>query len=193
MPLRTQHGTPIPIAAPAALAAAVAPPGAPGPGTNPLTLAYMAQQQTNWCWAACCEMVFHHAGVNTMVSQCDMATAQFGGACCSTPASAQCNQGNWPQNTYGHYAFGFTYMQNSISFAAVQAEINANRPVEIYYAWSGGPNAGAHVALIVGYYANGDVEVYDPWPAYGPGRRAFSYVQNAYNLGAWTMTYTNLQ
>lgn len=188
MPLRAQQGTPIPLAAASPMRAAA--PGAPGPGTNPLTMTYMQQQQTNWCWAACSEMVFHQAGKNTTVTQCDMATAQFGGACCSTPSSMQCNQGNWPQNAYSYYGFGFTYLSNTISFAAVQAEINANRPVEIYYAWSGG---GAHVALIVGYYANGDVEVYDPWPSFGPGRRAFSYVQGAYGLGAWQLTYTNLQ
>lgn len=188
MPIKAQHGIPIPIVMPV-LPAAAAPAVAPG-AANPLTMAYMQQQQNNWCWAACCEMVFHHAGVNTTVSQCDMATAQFGGACCSAPTSAACDQGNWPENTYGHYAFHYTKRQNSISLADVQAEINANRPVEIYYAWNGG---GAHVALIVGYYANGDVEVYDPWGSYGPGRRAFSYVQSAYNLGAWTLSYTDLR
>ena len=190
MPLKAQQGTPIPVDVQAVLAAAMAP-GPPGAAANPLTVTYAQQQQTNWCWAACCEMVFHHAGANTTVTQCDMASAEFGGPCCSTPGSAQCNQGNWPQSAYTRFNFGFTFQQRAISFAEVQAEINANRPVEIYYAWTGG--ASAHVALIVGYYANGDVEVYDPWPSYGPGRRAFSYVQNAYNMGAWTMSYTNLR
>jgi Papain-like cysteine protease AvrRpt2 len=186
MPLVITRGTPINIVAPLA----AAPPGAPGPATNPLTVSYSPQQQNNWCWAACAEMAFHHAGVNTTVSQCDMATAQFGGSCCSAPASAACDQGNWPEYTYTHYGFGHTKQPTAISFASVQTEINANRPVQVYYAWNGG---GAHVALIVGYYANGDVEVYDPWQPYGPGRRAFSYVQTAYNLGTWSITYTNLQ
>lgn len=180
MPLRVVTGIPIPQAAMALVA-----PGAP----SVLSVAYIAQEQTNWCWAACCQMVFQFDGV-AGVQQCDMATAQFGGNCCAAPSSSMCNQGNWPENTYGHY--GFNCSRSNIPFTpgSLQAEIDAGRPVECYYAWAGG---GAHVALICGYYPNGDLEVNDPWSAYGKGRRSYSYVLTAYGLGTWSITYSNLQ
>ena len=175
------------VAIPAFAAHLMPAPGAAG--TVVLPVQYTSQEQTNWCWAACCQMVFRHAGTADR-RQCEMATAQFGGQCCAAPGSTACNLGNWPENTYYHYGFNYTRRDTALSFAAVQAEIDAQRTVEIYYRWSDG---NAHVALIVGYYGNGDVEVFDPWPSYGPGRRDFSYVRTAYGLGSWQISYTNLQ
>jgi hypothetical protein len=175
VPIPFQHGLRNRFAAPA--------PGAPAP----LAVPYIKQEQTNWCWAACCEMVFDFNSVVT-VRQCDMATSQFGGNCCVTPSSAVCNQGNWPENVYPQYTFQCLRTNAAFTAAAVQTEINAGRPVEVYYAWTGG---GAHVALIIGYYDNGDFEVNDPW--YGPGRRTDASVRAAYNFGAWTITYSNLR
>jgi hypothetical protein len=174
VPIPFQHGLRNRFAAPA--------PGAPAP----LAVPYIKQEQTNWCWAACCEMVFDFNSVT--VRQCDMATSQFGGNCCVTPSSAVCNQGNWPENVYPQYTFQCLRTNAAFTAAAVQTEINAGRPVEVYYAWTGG---GAHVALIIGYYDNGDFEVNDPW--YGPGRRTDASVRAAYNFGAWTITYSNLR
>ena len=182
MPLKKYAGTPIP-ALPAV--------AAPGLAGRTLSVPYLAQEQGNWCWAGCCEMVFHHAGQNSGLTQCAMASAEFGAACCAAPNSGVCNQGNWPENVYSRYGFNYTRLHNAISFAQVKAEIDADRPVEIYYAWTGG---GAHVALIIGYLGNGDVVVHDPWGPWGYVSRqfAFSYVQNAYNQGNWTMTYKDL-
>jgi len=159
----------------------------PVPTGKVLAVPYFHQQQTNWCWAGCAEMLFHFNNWNTNVKQCDMATAQFGGNCCATPSSSTCNNGNWPENTYNHYGFHYTKVNAALTQTQVDAEINATRPVEVYYAWNGG---GAHVALIRGYYPNGDVEVNDPW--YGQSRRTYASVLTAYGLGHWTMSYDNL-
>jgi len=70
----------------------------------------------------------------------------------------------------------------------VKFEIDAARPLEPYYAWRGG---GAHIAIIRGYYGNGDLDVVDPW--YGQARRTYANVLSAYGLGGWTKTYTGLQ
>jgi papain like cysteine protease AvrRpt2 len=176
MALRTTNGISV---------AAVSP--APGlPAQILLPVPFDQQEQTNWCWAGCCEMVFQYNGVNN-VSQCGMATQQFGGNCCASPSSPACNQGNWPENVYPVYGFKWAKTNGAFPPPAVQQEIGNQRPLEVYYAWNGG---GAHVALIIGYYANGDLEVNDPW--YGPGRRAYSLVLGGYGLGAWTMTYYNL-
>jgi hypothetical protein len=177
--MSANFGPVIPIPIPTLLP----PPGA----ARMLNVPYFKQQQTMWCWAGCCEMVFHYYGVGN-IRQCDMATAQFGGNCCAAPSSSVCNQGNWPENTYRHYRFTCSKSNGSLALGSVQAEVNAGRPVEPYYAWRGG---GAHVAIIRGYYDNGDLEVNDPW--YGPGRRAYNYVVTAYGLGTWAATYSNIR
>jgi hypothetical protein len=155
-----------------------------------LPVPYHPQTQNYWCWAACCQMVFDYYHINAL-QQCDLASGQFGQGCCANPSSPICDQGEWPQNVYPKYGVGFNLINSSMSLNDVTAELLGNRPVEVYYAWNGG--AGAHVALIVGVFDNGDVWVHDPWPSYGSGRRAFSFVQSAYNLGSWTISYSNIQ
>ena len=177
MALQVTSGTAIPIPA------AAPPPGA----VKVLNVPYKHQEQTNWCWAACCEMVFHYYNVLN-VRQCDMASYQFGANCCAAPSSSVCNQGNWPENIYNHWGFTNSKSNNALSLSSVHYEIDNNRPVEPYYAWTGG---GAHVAIIRGYYDNGDLEVSDPW--YGTSRHSYSNVVSAYGLGRWAATYYNLR
>jgi len=57
-----------------------------------------------------------------------------------------------------------------------------------YYAWTGG---GAHVAVLRGVYANGDLDINDPW--YGPGRRTYNAVLSGYGYGQWAMSYTGIR
>jgi hypothetical protein len=168
------------MGAPMAVAPAAAPPL--------LAVPYHQQTQNNWCWAACCQMVFDYYRTNNL-QQCDLASQRFGQTCCLNPSSSQCDQGEWPENVYPTYQMGFTKLNSAMSFADVTAELSSRRPVEVYYAWNGG---GAHVALITGVFDNGDVWVHDPWPSYGSGRRAFSFVQSAYGLGRWTISYDDI-
>jgi hypothetical protein len=177
MGLRSDFGKPIPVSR-----AAEAPAAA-----TLLSVPYRHQEQTNWCWAGCCEMVFLYYNINN-VRQCDMASFQFGADCCAAPSSSICNQGNWPENIYPHWGVSCSRSNGSFSLSSVQFEINNDRPVEPYYAWTGG---GAHVAIIRGYYDNGDLEVHDPW--YGSNRHTFNDVVAAYGLGAWSITYHNLK
>jgi hypothetical protein len=186
MPLRAMQGTPIPAPPPSAAAFASAPPGA---AATMLSIPYVRQVGDNWCWAACCEMVFSQAPALDPLTQCDLAEEEFRGGCCNVPVSNACDQPNWPDTVYNRHQFNYVRESRALSFDEVKKEINANRPVEVYYAWN---TAGAHVAVIVGYYANGDVEVYDPWKDNGPGPRAFDFVLAAYGRGAWTMSYSGL-
>ncbi len=178
MPLRSTSGTPIP----GPPAAVPAPTGAAKVLNIPLRL----QEQTNWCWAACCEMAFLYCRV-VNVRQCDMATYQFGADCCAVPSSSVCNQGNWPENIYSHYGFFNTRHSGPLSLPSVHFEIDSDRPLEPYYTWNGG---GAHVAIVRGYCENGDLEVNDPW--YGAGRHTYNDVVTAYGLGSWSMCYIDL-
>jgi hypothetical protein len=176
-------GVPIPVPA---RALAAAPPGA----AQRLPVQYFQQSQGNWCWAACCQMVFDYYHTNAL-QQCDLASAQFGASCCVNPSGPVCNQGEWPDSVYPKYNVGFTRLDASMSQGDVAAEIAAGRPVEVYYAWAGGRSA--HVALIVGVLDNNQVWVHDPWAAYGSRPLPFSYVQSAYNLGAWTISYSSIK
>lgn len=182
MPLTIQHGIPIAVTAIHALAAPI-----PAAAVSVLPVPFQRQLQTNWCWAACCQMVFQFNGLMT-VTQCNMASSQFGANCCAAPSNGTCNQGNWPDRVYPAYGFQFTRTNASFAMQAVQAEIGARRPLEIYYAWTGG---GAHVALVTGFFENGDLQIHDPW--YGPGRRTYAFVLSAYGQGAWTITYSQIQ
>lgn len=38
-----------------------------------LNVPYHRQEQSNWCWAGCCEMIYQYYGVNN-IRQCDMAS-----------------------------------------------------------------------------------------------------------------------
>ncbi|RCJ16850.1 hypothetical protein A6S26_32365 [Nostoc sp. ATCC 43529] len=177
MTLRVKNGKPIPVPT------EPAPPGA----ANTLNVPYRHQEQNNWCWAGCCEMVFLYYNLQN-VRQCDMATYQFGANCCVVPSSSVCNQGNWPENIYNHYRFSNSRTEAPLLPGLVISQIDSNQPIEPYYAWR---NGGAHVAIIRGYYDNGDLEVNDPW--YGPSRNSYSDVVTAYGLGTWSKTYFDIR
>lgn len=78
MALRKRPGTPIT-------------PGVRALADKLLSVSYFRQEQTNWCWAGCSEMLYHFFTV-TGIRQCDMAAAQFGSNCCASPGSSVCNQ-----------------------------------------------------------------------------------------------------
>jgi Papain-like cysteine protease AvrRpt2 len=179
MTLRITAGTLIPLTRTFA---------APGAATL-LPVPYLLQTQNNWCWAACCEMVFKYYG-GPLLQQCDLASRQFHTNCCATPSSPVCDKGEWPENVYPSQGFAFVKTYAPLTPSMVESELGLGRPVEIYYAWEGG--RGAHVALITGIFDDGDIWVHDPWRYYGSAKRPFEFVKNAYNFGIWAMSYSQI-
>jgi hypothetical protein len=118
------------------------------------------------------------------VTQCTMASDEFGLACCTTPLDPGCDHGAWPESAYGRYHVAATLAERSYTADELRGQVDQESPVEVYYEWTGG---GAHVAVVAGYYENGDFLVHDPW--YGSGRRTHQQIESGYGLGAWTMTY----
>ena len=157
--------------------------GTPPLGARTINVPQIPQQQTQWCWAACADMVLHYYG-NTEVQQCDFANWLFGlSGCCSSPSSELCNR---PcrvadvSGVYSNWSIRGTPMNRTVSFSTLQSEINAGRPVEVAYQWRGG---GGHVAIICGWDTNSTgpfVRVNDP--AYGSGGVYYSELLNAYGL-----------
>jgi hypothetical protein len=151
-----------------------------------LAVPYIRQEQDNWCWAACCEMLI--ALLNkSHTSQCQMASTQFRLVCCSKPIGHGCDTGCWPEDAYTKFGVQITRLERPMNAAEVDNELSAGRAVEVYYAWSGN---GAHVALITGKYANGDYEVHDPW--YGEGPRTLDQINSAYGMGNWRLSYVSI-
>lgn len=178
MAIRAQQMVPIPLKP--SFQPGLAPPGAP-------SIPYVAQSETNWCWAACGEMIMRPRAINE--TQCTLASSQFALQCCPSPgAPSGCNKGCWPDQSYPNANLATRRVPSPLSQAAVSSELAAGRPVQVCYQWTG--SRSTHVALIVDEYPNGDFEVFDPWPSYGRGRRQFSQIRNAYGLGAWIQSFT---
>jgi hypothetical protein len=163
--------------------------------TNGLTLAVpaYAQEQSNWCWDACYQMVF--AFFKFTITQCSIAQQvpwNTYGNCCGKPNC--CNQAASDINiTKGWTKWGYScaYTASYISYATIQAAINSSYVVEAGLSWTSG---GGHVVLVIGYVtSNTDnyLHVNDP----GSAQTAlvkYSYLKSAYGAGAWDATWNNI-
>jgi len=112
-----------------------------------LNVPLYAQQTNMWCWAAGGEMIMTYLGTN--VAQCKQANDRFGlTTCCLMPTPAACRNGGWPN--YGLYGFtsSSTAWGTALTFAQLQGQINANKPVGFSWGWVGG---GGHYMDAVGY------------------------------------------
>ena len=164
---------------------------APPLGVTNLNVPLIKQEQTEWCWAACADMVSDFYG-NAAVCQCEFANWLFGlSDCCSVPSSSLCNRPAEVTDVCGVYnAFGVQCASSSgtISLAALQYEIDQGRPIEAGLAWTGG---GGHAVLVYGYDDHGKVHVHDPM--YGQVAIPYTDLVSAYGHGSWFWTFTNLR
>ena len=194
MPLRITTGVPIRSSRRAGVAAAAGFGLSPAAAPPMLPIPYVEQTQSQWCWAACAEMVARYLG-NTAVKQCELANILHERTnCCSAPGSSPCNR---PTDflgvirVYRHLdinCIGHTWPVNA---QVVLRELTAGRPVEVGYLWAGGN--GGHVAVIYGVTAGGLLAVHDPWPDFGSGFATYPYVLTAYGMGRWTYSYGDLR
>lgn len=109
-----------------------------------LPVPVIAQQQSNWCWAAVGEMITTFLGA-PMVRQCVEVNVRSNvNYCCSTPSS--CNFIGWPE--YEKFGFAGTSIQRAPTFAEITTEIGARRPMTFSWDWVGG---GSHIMVVSGY------------------------------------------
>ncbi len=133
------------------------------------------QQETNWCWAACIQMVFRYHGLK--ISQAKIVQGVFGGSV-NQPGSPQdildALNRTWTDDDDDDYDVeGDVY---SVSPATVAEDLADDLPVII------GSLGHAMVLTAISYYrdlyGNGQIVgavVRDPWP--GRGRRQITPVE----------------
>ena len=177
------------------------------PGAAPLEslgINYVTQRpQANWCWAACSVMVAGYLGArdpdfgNGALSMCHLASLAHNlPNCCADPSS--CDLGAWPEVAYVHLSIAHnpdvpsppSNSERVLTLDEIRQQIVGNRrPVEVLYKWK---SHGAHVVLITGIYADGQIEVLDPW--FGiESPVSYDYVVNARGMGRWAGTYSDFQ
>ena len=145
-----------------ALAGLFAPPVTAAPrAAAALPISQLVQEQNQWCWAASGLTIARFLGYGSNVSQntfCDYSRGY--------PAGSQCpNQAG--ELTYvqrGYQALGLRpgTVTSALSFASVQSEMGAQRPIETGIYWTAG---GGHAQVIYGYDTSGLVYYGDPWPS----------------------------
>lgn len=154
------------------------------------------QEQRQWCWAACIQMVLRFLDSNDPVTQCQMANNAFeANGCCKTPSSSICDK---PLPIYRvtpewlRYNVQSSFTNHPVSFSSIRFEIDNNRPIETGMRIGN----GGHAIIIIGYGVDGadeQVIVHDPWI----GIKNMSYVElrSAYGetRGQWMCTWTGIR
>src|SRR5262245_36707139 len=176
MPLRASTRVPIRVAKPRARAAAAT-------GAVMLNVPYVRQEQNEWCWAACTQMVAAYMGKGN-IKQCELANFLHGQSdCCQHPGSVNCNQPCPLEDivpVYAHVGISGIGDGHPESLAVMLRELKAKRPVEVGFLWFGG---GGHVVIVRGVDAQGNFAVHDPW--FGSGPVTYMELLTAYGQGRW--------
>ena len=166
--------------------------GTPALGVADLGYVPVKQEQDEWCWAACIEMVLHKSG-DTSKQQGDLADAAFGETgCLLAPKSSFCDrpiQIDHFGTEYNRYGFNCVGPSGALSFAQIQAEIAAGRPVQVGVLWTLG---GGHAVLVTGWDQQGTdqfVRVDDPDHG-STGMKHYSELLTAFGEGTWSYSWT---
>jgi len=160
------------------------------PAGNPVPQIF--QERTEWCWAACAQMVLQFYG-DASVQQCDLATQLFGEPCCANPDSPLCNEPAQVPDLAGVYANrgrNAVLVPGYVPFETLQDEINANRPVELGFVFN---NGTGHQVLVCGW----NIDATGPYllindPQLGSGAVYYVNLQAAYGWGSWQWTWQSI-
>lgn len=166
------------------------------------------QQQTNWCWAACVDMVLDFYGEPSL-KQCEVVGKKIKEDCCDNPQNSDYNiscepedmRAAWKQvGIKSHPHLGAATGDSGwIRSDELRAELDEGRPVELGLRWKGG---GGHAIIVQGWKATSKglfFLVNDPWDwtnlgliVNGKGRVHYDELRRAYGMGKWKWTWTKL-
>lgn len=185
MPLKVKKGNPINFREPV-------------PNEKIINVPHIKQEQSNWCWAACAEMIFRYYGVSP-TRQCDFANELFDRTeCCLDPSGLNCNQPCEIENLsnlYSRKGINSKFLSETVPFSKLQSEINADRPVEVVFYQK--RKKRGHLIILHGWRITGTekfVHVNDPKDSDGASRIVtYSELLHAYKEGKWTDTWIEIR
>ena len=182
------------------------------PREHKLVVPRRRQQQADWCWAACVDMVLHYYGLRA-VEQCEIVGRKITREdCCDDPRNEEFSVPCAPKWVRGVWAsWGIDARSHLprkgrlgwISEAALKRELDAERPVEVGFQWT---NGGGHAVVVRGWREGRGVQSYfyviDPWNwagdprevffAEGVGQVSYKELRTAYGMGRWKWTWTGI-
>lgn len=147
------------------------------------------QTQTNWCWSATSVSVSRFYWSASTWTQCKLASAELGRTdCCNSPVPSACNVAWYLDKALTRTKNLASFLGRVLTWAEIQAEIDAGRPIGVRVGWSGG---GGHFLAIFGYGRQSGQDVVDvDDPIYGVSRISVDTLRNAYQgSGSWTHSY----
>jgi len=168
------------------------------------------QIRSNWCWAACVDMVLEFFG-QPEVRQCVVVGKKLTQPCCSDPFADKfdvaCEEQEirsvWKKLGVTSQAhLGENGHRGFLKEEELLAELKAGRPVQVGFKWEGG---GGHVVIIRGWRRTsngGFFLVNDPWNwtadevpdlIKGQGRVRYDELRQAYGMGKWRWTWSRLE
>lgn len=171
------------------------------------------QQQADWCWAACVDMVLHFYD-RRAVRQCEIVGRKLRREdCCADARNEQFSVPCAPESMRGVWrAWGCEARPHLprkgrlgwVSEAALRRELDEGRPVEVGFSWDGG---GGHAVVVYGWREGHGGTTYfyvnDPWNwaddprdeffAEGVGQVSYEELRAAYGVGRWKWTWTGIR
>jgi hypothetical protein len=169
----------------------VAPGGTRGAARGVISIPHVHQEQPNWCWAACAQMVGAWANVPMVPSQSAIVTSLKG--------SPQDVTASGPEIVHLYTNVGVggqripcKRIESHLGQANLDAEMNDGVPVELGLFWSTG---GGHVVLVVGSAPDDQFgtlyTVHDSIS--GVGRFTYQGLTTAYGKGRWGESFGKFQ
>lgn len=172
----------------------------PSPNEKIINVPQIIQEQSNWCWAACAEMVIRYYN-EPGTQQCEFANELFNRTeCCSVPSSPNRNRPCETRdisNLYSRKHIHSKFVEDAVPFSQLQSEIDADRPVEVVYFWRDWEKPG-HSVIVRGWRIEDKeefVHVNDPAdsPTTMSGLVAYSELLTPYRAGDWSYTWIEIQ
>jgi hypothetical protein len=154
-----------------------------------LAFTMQPQQQANWCWAAVSTSVSHYYDTGSAWTQCLVANDQLGrNDCCGGGASGPCNVYGFLDQALQTVGCFVSIQGGTSTFATIDGEIAAGRPVGIRVAWNGG---GAHFLAIIGTREWSPTYVAVDDPIFGKSDHTWDDLRTSYQADgdSWTHTY----
>ncbi len=95
------------------------------PDSGSLAMNTYFQEQSNWCWAACGQMVMECVG-DTLVKQCDAVNSRLGkDSCCSPDSSTVCNWVGYIE--FEKFGFDVDSISKALTWDEIREQIDCKK------------------------------------------------------------------